>query len=122
MGALMAACAAVQDQAWEDYKLEYNKHYTAEEELTRYTNWKKSVEEVTLHNAAYGHEFTTGINDMSDLTEEEYESIYLSGLRVPEGPSNATMYVPTNDAIPEDCPTPSLLSDTDLREAATTTW
>jgi len=98
--ALVAACAAVQDQAWEDYKLEYNKHYTAEEELTRYTNWKKSVEEVTLHNAAYGHEFTTGINDMSDLTEEEYESIYLSGLRVPEGPSNATMYVPTNDAIP----------------------
>merc|ERR1712062_878457 len=71
MGALVAACAAVQDQAWEDYKLEYNKHYTAEEELTRYTNWKKSVEEVTLHNAAYGHEFTTGINDMSDLTEEE---------------------------------------------------
>jgi len=55
---------------------------------------------VTLHNAAYGHEFTTGINDMSDLTEEEYESIYLSGLRVPEGPSNATMYVPTNDPIP----------------------
>merc|ERR1712168_1636770 len=39
-------------------------------------------------------------NEFSDLTDAEFEEMDLSGLRVPEGPSNATMYVPTNDAIP----------------------
>merc|ERR1712072_508803 len=94
------AVASAYDQAWEDYKLEFNKLYTAAEELTRYANWKKQSEDVDLHNAMYGHEFTLAINELSDLSEEEYQKIYLSGLRVPKGPSNATMYVPTSDAIP----------------------
>merc|ERR1712168_1024967 len=96
----LVAVAAAHDQAWEDYKLEFNKHYTAEEEPMRYANWKKDHEEVTLENAMFGHEFTQAVNELSDLTEEEYKQKYLSSLIVPEGPSNATMYVPTNDAIP----------------------
>merc|ERR1712121_593934 len=96
----IVAVAAAFDQAWEDYKLEFDKHYTAEEEPARYANWKKDAEEVLLHNAMYGHEFTQAVNEMSDLSYEEYEAIYLSGLRVPEGPSNATLYVPSNEPIP----------------------
>jgi len=88
------------DQAWEDYKLEFNKHYTAEEEPARYANWKKDTEEVGLHNAMYANEFTQAVNELSDLSEEEYKRLYLSSLIVPEGPSNATMYVPSNDVIP----------------------
>jgi cathepsin L len=96
----IVAAASAHDQAWEDYKLEFNKHYTAEEETMRYATWKKDVAEVELHNAMYGNEYTQAVNEFSDLTDEEYDRIYLSGLRVPEGPSNATMYVPTNDPIP----------------------
>merc|ERR1712168_291758 len=96
----LVAVAAAHDQAWEDYKLEFNKHYTAEEEPMRYANWKKDHEEVTLENAMFGHEFTQAVNELSDLTEEEYKQKYLSSLIVPEGPSNNTMYVPTNAAIP----------------------
>jgi len=96
----LVAVAAAHDQAWEDYKLEFNKHYTAEEEPMRYANWKKDSEDVLLHNAMFGNEFTQAVNELSDLTEEEYKQKYLSSLIVPEGPSNATMYVPTNDAIP----------------------
>jgi len=92
--------AATADQAWEDYKLEFNKHYTADEEIARYATWKVATEEVDLHNAAFGNEFTTAVNEFSDLTDEEFEETYLRGLRVPEGPSNATMFVPTNDPIP----------------------
>merc|ERR1711962_504193 len=99
--ALLAIVAvAAHDQAWEDYKLEFDKHYTAEEEPARYANWKQNAEEVLLHNAQYGHEFTQAVNEMSDLSYEEYEAIYLSGLRVPEGPSNATLHVPDNEPIP----------------------
>merc|ERR1712121_130220 len=108
--ALVAVAAA--DQAWEDYKLEFNKHYTAEEEPVRYANWKKDTEEVGLHNAMFGNDFTQAVNELSDLSDEEYKRLYLSSLLVPEGPSNATVYVPTNDAIPKDnvdLATPSVL-------------
>merc|ERR1712193_475036 len=102
--ALVAAAVSAQgplnDQAWQDYKLEYNKHYNADQELTKYAIWRKEVDNVNTHNAAFGNDFTTEINEFSDLTDAEFEEMYLSGLRVPEGPSNATMYVPTNDAIP----------------------
>merc|ERR1712168_93245 len=57
---MCVAVAMAKDQAWEDYKLEYNKHYTAEEEPIRYANWQKEVAEVELHNAMNGEDFTQG--------------------------------------------------------------
>merc|ERR1712002_658626 len=99
---MCVAVAMAKDQAWEDYKLEYNKHYTAEEEPVRYANWQKEVAEVELHNAMYGEDFTQAVNEMSDLSEEEYEQIYLQGLRVPEESSADSMFVPSNEPIPND--------------------
>merc|ERR1712212_376831 len=84
----LVAVAAAHDQAWEDYKLEFDKHYTAEEEPVRYANWKEETEEVGLHNAMFGNDFTQAVNELSDLSEEEYKRLYLSSLLVPEGPSN----------------------------------
>jgi len=96
----LVALAAAHDQAWEDYKLEFDKHYSPKEEAVRYANWKKDSEEVLLHNAAFGHEFTQAVNELSDLSEEEYERLYLSSLIIPQGPSNATMHVPDNEPMP----------------------
>jgi len=106
--ALLAVVAAVSaglledDLAWQNYKLEFNKVYTAEEELGRYLNWKKDVEEVTLHNSLYGNEFTQAVNELSDLTEEEYQKYYLSGYIMEDEPSNATLFVPSNEPVPND--------------------
>merc|ERR1711962_230572 len=96
--AFLAVCGA-HDQAWDDYKLEFDKHYTPEEEAHRYANWKKDVEEVTLHNALYGEDFTQAVNELSDLTDEEYEQIYLSGNPMAEEPSNATFQVFLNNRL-----------------------
>merc|ERR1712002_91366 len=96
----LVALAAAHDQAWEDYKLEFDKHYSPKEEAVRYANWKKDSEEVLLHNAAFGNEFTQAVNELSDLSEEEYERLYLSSLIIPQGPSNATMHVPDNEPMP----------------------
>merc|ERR1712212_213104 len=82
----MVALAAAHDQAWEDYKLDFDKRYTAEEEAMRYANWKKTTEEDELHNAMYSHEF------------EKYHL----GYRMETEPSNATLHVPSNDPIPND--------------------
>jgi len=102
----LVACLAVAsayDQAWEDYKLEFNKQYTSEEEPMRYANWKKDTEEVAEHNAMYGHEFTQAVNDLSDLTEEEYKKYYLSGyIPAKEGEPKGPMYVPTEGPIPNE--------------------
>merc|ERR1711931_65723 len=97
---MCVAVAMAKDQAWEDYKLEYNKHYTAEEEPIRHANWKKQVAEVELHNAMYGEDFTLAVNEMSDLSEEEYEQIYLQGLRVPEKSDADSLWTPSNEPIP----------------------
>merc|ERR1712121_77722 len=96
----LVALAAAKDQAWEDYKLEFDKHYSPKEEAVRYANWKKDTEEVLLHNMAYGNEFTQAVNELSDLSEEEYERLYLSSLIIPEGPSKATLHVPDNEPMP----------------------
>merc|ERR1712033_141407 len=89
------------DDAWEDYKLQFDKRYTAEEEALRYANWKKTTEEVELHNAQYSHEFTQAVNELSDLTDEEFEKYYL-GYKMASEPDNATLHVPSNDPIPNN--------------------
>merc|ERR1712179_356807 len=68
---MCVAVAMAKDQAWEDYKLEYNKQYNAEEEPIRHANWNKQVAEVELHNALYGEDFTLAVNEMSGLSEQE---------------------------------------------------
>jgi len=98
----LVAVASAHDQAWEDYKLEFNKVYTPEEEAMRYANWKKDSEEVDLHNAMYGEEYKKGVNQFSDLTDEEFAEYYLTGYRMADKPDNATIFVPSNEPIPND--------------------
>merc|ERR1712179_832714 len=94
---MCVAVAMAKDQAWEDYKLEYNKQYNAEEEPIRHANWNKQVAEVELHNALYGEDFTLAVNEMSDLSEEEYDQIYLQALRVPEkSDADSLWHLPTS--------------------------
>jgi hypothetical protein len=57
------------DQKWQDYKLDFDKRYTEEEEITRYQTWKKAVAEIDLHNAQYEKTFTQGINQFTDMTD-----------------------------------------------------
>ena len=71
--------------------------------LIRYANWKKDHAEVALHNAKFGNEFTQAVNELSDLTDEEYKEFYLSGyLMAEEEESNSTLYVPSNEPIPNN--------------------
>merc|ERR1712018_429425 len=85
------------DNAWEDWKLEYGKVYSAEEELTRYGIWLKSKEDVDLHNADYEQTYTVGLNEWSDMTQEEFAEIYLTGLRIPEDIVNGTAKLQWHD-------------------------
>jgi len=77
-------------RSWEEYKLEYGKVYTEEEDLKRFEIFKKNSEEIDLHNSQYEKEYEQGLNQFSDLSDEEFKTLYLSGLTVPEGEWNVT--------------------------------
>jgi cathepsin L len=63
-----------------DFTRAFNKQYSTEEMFSRYTTFKSWVDFVRNHNAA-NHTWEAGINEFSDLTEEEFSAIYLAGLK-----------------------------------------
>jgi len=48
--------------------------------LCRFNTFKYWVDFVRNHNM-YNHTWEAGINEFSDLTEEEFSAIYLTGLK-----------------------------------------
>jgi len=100
------ACAFVclaHDQAWEDYKLQFDRRYTEEEDKVRYAIWKKAVAEIDAHNAQYEKTFTQGINQFTDMTDEEFEANYLGGY-VPKqvGEEEPVTWTPSNEPVPNE--------------------
>jgi len=94
------ACMAL-DEKWENYKLQFNKQYTAEEEESRYQTWKKATTEIDIHNAQYDKTFEQGVNQFTDMTDEEFAADYLSGYQPrPESDEDTTPWLPSNEPIP----------------------
>jgi cathepsin L len=61
---------------------EYNKNYEASEIFSRFNAFKYWTDFVAKHNAG-NNTWEAGINEFSDLSPEEFNKIYLSGLEVP---------------------------------------
>jgi len=107
---VLFACAVVcmaqgphKDQRWEDYKLEFDKHYaTPEEEEKRYTIWKQAVAEIDLHNAQYEKTFEQEVNQFADMTDDEFEATYLTGYtpRPAYELDESTPVEPSNEPVP----------------------
>merc|ERR1711890_117582 len=74
--ACLSVCFAApsDDQAWQDYKLEFGKVYTEGEEAARYAAWKSNMETIDLHNAQYEKTYTQGPSEFTDMTDDEFES------------------------------------------------
>lgn len=59
-------------EAWENFKLKYNKTYESpEEEAGRQRIFLENKRYIEAHNSRAGESFTQGINPLSDLTTEE---------------------------------------------------
>jgi len=104
--ACLSVCQAY-DQAWEDYKLEFGKVYTAEEDAAKYATWKVNVNGIVLHNALYGDTYKQGVNQFTDMTDEEFKAGGYTGLVIPEEYLNGTKqapgrFVPSNAPLPND--------------------
>jgi len=106
--ACLSVCLAgrLDDQAWQDYKLQFGKVYTEEEDAIRYETWRKTVEEIEMHNSEYSKTYTQGVNQFTDMSDEEFEQGYGGCLTIPEEYMNGTAtdaeeFAPSTVALPD---------------------
>jgi len=60
----------------------YHKRYSTINEFSnRFEIFKKNYLEILFHNADHNHNFTLGINQFTDLTQEEFKAQYLGGFK-----------------------------------------
>jgi KDEL-tailed cysteine endopeptidase len=68
---------------WNQFNLfqeKFRKFYSDDFELeTRYNIFKENLVNINRHNNEPNQNFTLGVNQFSDLTQEEYKSTYVSG-------------------------------------------
>jgi len=103
--ACLTACLAAQidDPKWLEYKEKYGKDYTDHEDATRYEIWSKHVKESETHNALYADMYEQGVNEYTDLTNDEFFVKFGGPCKFPYRPqSNDTLLKPNpNVQIPE---------------------
>ena len=60
-------------RSFEDYELAFNKKYSFGERIVRRAHFERSLQRVAAHNAG-DHSWRAGINQFSDLSDEEFKS------------------------------------------------
>jgi len=65
------------NSTWESYKATHGKVYSSSEDSYRQAIYMIAEQEVAAHNADNTQTYTKGINFFSDLTNDEFKSIYL---------------------------------------------
>merc|ERR1712002_13490 len=73
------------------FKTEHNKVYkTRDEHSYRFKVFTDNLEKINKHNKA-GHSYKLGINEFSDLTEEEFKSQFLGGYKPLHNPAESSL-------------------------------
>lgn len=85
------------DKKWLSYKEQFNKTYLNKyEEIQRYNNFKANDEEIMTHNARYlkGEvKYRMGLNELSDMSKQEFRDIYLKPFKVDEIVSHRPLHL-----------------------------
>jgi len=68
---------------FKDFKAKFSKLYTSqEEEHERFKIFSKNMRDIVAHNSAGTSSYTKGVNQFTDLTEEEFKGTYLGYKRI----------------------------------------
>ena len=95
-------CSNLKFQAWRQFKADFSKKYaSAEEEEKRFEFFAQSVERVVDRNEGL-EEPVFGITKFADLSADEFNRRYLSGLKRSGLTPNAPVLAASNDAAPAD--------------------
>lgn len=88
------------DQAWEQFKVKFQKKYDATEEGARRLIFEKSARKVAKHNleADLGiHDYTLGFNHFSDQTPEEQQKTMGCFIHVSKRQNTTKWFIPPTD-------------------------
>ena len=73
-------------EVFKDFINTFKKDYkTIEEEVNRFNIFRENFRIIKSHNSDTRQNFTMGVNQFTDLTPEEFKSIYVSGLKTEVG-------------------------------------
>jgi C1A family cysteine protease len=80
----------------------FNKRYASLEELeNRFEIFRENLRFIFQHNSDLTQNFTLGVNQFADLTNDEFKSMYISGLDAkPLGMYLCTAYTSTASGVP----------------------
>jgi C1A family cysteine protease len=79
----------------------FRKHYSTLEELEqRFAIFRANFVEILIHNADLTQNFTMGVNQFTDLTAEEFKSLYVSGLKTEVGSYGCKTYSSSASGAP----------------------
>lgn len=85
----------MQNQAWEDFKVEFNKTYSKCEERKRkliFLQNKCKIDKVNKDYEAGLVSYSARVYQWSDLTDEEFRSSYSGGIQVPSDVDEEVVY------------------------------
>lgn len=76
MESLSLSKSVVDEQEFKYFILTYNKNYRCKEFEERFKIFAENIAHIRLHNSL-GHDWILGVNQFSDLSPEEFKSLYL---------------------------------------------
>ena len=101
---ILCIAVATAMRTFEDFELAFGKKYSTRERIVRRAHFERSLQRVAAHNAGE-HSWRAGINQFSDLSDEEFKSKVL--MRPQKCSATNTVGVPgaaENKKKPADLP------------------
>ncbi|XP_052584997.1 protein CTLA-2-beta-like isoform X3 [Peromyscus californicus insignis] len=91
------------DAEWEEWKMNFKKSYSPDEEGHRRAVWEKNKKIVDNHNVDYAQGktgYSMGLNGFSDMTREEFRTNCLGRSKSPEDlPKSKNLEENSNEAL-----------------------
>lgn len=90
---------------WKEFTIfqeRFSKKYPSLKELEqRFAIFKENFINIINHNSDINQNYTLGVNQFTDLTQNEFKSLYLSELSLPIESFGCKSFSSANDALPE---------------------
>ena len=79
----------------------FSKKYASIQELeTRFQIFRSNLRDIIIHNLDYTQNFTMGVNQFTDLTQQEFKDQYVGGLKVEVGSYGCKTYSSSASGVP----------------------
>ena len=96
---------SLRDTEWKqfsNFQERFSKKYDTLEQLeSRFQIFRENLRSILSHNVIPGQNFTLGVNQFSDLTTEEFKTLYASGLKTSVGSYGCKSFSSSASGLPD---------------------